>query len=312
MFKKIFITGARGMVGSNLVETLKNSNNLELITPSRKELDLQNYAQVEKFIQGTNPDIIIHCAGKVGGIQANMDAPFSFLSENLDMGRNLIMAAFKCQIKSMINLASSCMYPRNLETPLTEDLILTGELEPTNEGYALAKIMALKLCMAINQENSEFNYKTLIPCNLYGKYDKFSAKKSHLIPAVIRKIDEAIKTQVNQVSIWGDGQSRREFMYAEDLCNFILFAINNFQEIPQVMNVGIGDDYSIEDYYRIIGKIMGYNGNYTFDTSKPAGMRRKLVSVEKQENLNWSPKHSLENGVQKTIDYYRQEVLHEH
>lgn len=311
MFKKIFITGARGMVGSNLVDLLQATGRFELLTPFRDELDLQDYISVENFLKANRPDLIIHCAGKVGGIQANMDAPFSFLTENLDMGRNLIMAAYKCQIKNMINLASSCMYPRNLETPLTEDLILTGELEPTNEGYALAKIMAYKLCMSINQENSDYNYKTMIPCNLYGKYDKFSAKKSHLIPAVIRKIDEAIKSNAEEVSIWGDGQSRREFMYAEDLSQFILFAIDNFEQVPQVMNVGIGEDHSIEDYYRIIGKIMGYNGTYTFDTSKPAGMRRKLVSVEKQEKLNWSPRFSLEEGVQKTIEFYHQEVLHE-
>lgn len=299
---RVLITGSSGMVGKNLTQFFQKNTNFELITPSSSDLNLLDGISVEKFILKNKPDVIVHCAGKVGGIQANISLPYTFLNNNLLMGVNLVNAAIKGNIEKLVNLGSSCMYPKEKEGPYLEEDILNGKLEPTNEGYAIAKITVARLCEFAYKEYG-FKYKTIIPCNLYGKYDKFDPLNSHMVPAVIRKINQAKKAN-SSVEIWGDGSARREFMYAEDLCDFINFGINNYDKIDFYTNVGLGYDYSVFDYYKIVGDIVGFQGNFEFDLTKPIGMDKKLCSILKQNKLGWAPKHSLIEGITKTNKYF--------
>ncbi len=305
---KILVTGGNGMVGRNILEH-QQSKRHEIIAPTKSDLNLLDYSEVEKYFQQNNPEIIIHAAGIVGGIQANILNPVKYLIDNLDIGRNVLMAAKETRIKKVINLASSCMYPRAAKNPLTENLILQGELEPTNEGYALAKIFSTRLCEYINKEDSFCVYKTLIPCNLYGFFDKFDPQNSHMLPAVIKKIHEAKVQGLKSVDIWGDGKAKREFMFAEDLVDFIYFSIDNLEQLPQNINVGLGTDYSINQYYEVIAKVVGFQGEFIHDLSKPVGMKQKLIDSSKANKLGWKPKTSLEHGITKTYEYYLKEIL---
>ncbi|MDD3462281.1 MAG: GDP-L-fucose synthase [Sulfurospirillaceae bacterium] len=305
---KILITGSSGMVGKNVVEFNK-SKNYALLTPSSKELNLLDRASVDDYIARHRPDIIVHCAGIVGGIQANIANPVKFLVENTQIGLNIIMSAYENGIQKFINMSSSCMYPRDAKNPLSEELILKGELEPTNEGYAIAKVASTRLCEYINKENKEFHYKTIIPCNLYGRYDKFDPKHSHMLPAVIKKIHEAKMNNEATLDIWGDGEARREFMYAEDLADFTYFALENFESIPQNINVGLGHDYTINEYYKVIAEVIGFEGEFVHDLSKPVGMKQKLIDDTKLQSFGWKYKTSLKDGIQKTYEYYLKEVL---
>jgi GDP-L-fucose synthase len=298
--KKILITGSSGMVGRNVINLNKNYT---LLTPSKHELNLLNYSEVFLYINREKPDCIIHAAGYVGGIQANILDPYKFIFDNSQIGLNIVNAAKDNNIKYFINLASSCMYPRNIENPLKEEYILKGELETTNEGYALAKILVTKLCSYLSEKYG-FNYITLIPCNLYGYWDKFDPIKSHMIPAIISKIHNSIINDNSIIEIWGSGKARREFMFAEDLADFIYFSINNIDRIPNIINVGIGTDYSIEEYYSITKKVLNAKGDFYFNTSKPEGMKQKLLDVSKQNYLGWSPNTSLEDGIKKTYEHY--------
>lgn len=302
----ILITGATGLVGKNLTENLESKYNLLL--PSHKELDLLNYELVNKFISSKKPDLVIHCAGIVGGIQANIQNPVKFFIDNLDMGKNVVLASRNNKVEKFINLGSSCIYPKDYKNPLKEEYILNDKLEPTNEGYALAKISVMKLCNYINQEDKTLDYKTLIPCNLYGAYDKFDPVKSHMIPSVIRKIDEAVSNNDESVEIWGDGTARREFMHVCDLVDAINFVIDNYDVIPSVINVGLGYDYSINEYYETIASVIGYKGNFQHDLSKPVGMKQKVVDITKLEKLGWKSKISLREGIIKTYDFYKKEI----
>lgn len=299
----VLLTGGRGMVGRNFLEhpavTAYN-----VLAPSSDELDLLDYSAVDAWLQDHRPDLIIHAAGRVGGIQANTADPTRFLLENLDMGRNIVWSAHNNGVKRLINLGSSCMYPRNAINPLKEHMILTGELEPTNEGYALAKIAVARLCEYITRQFSDFSYKTLIPCNIYGRYDSFCTAKSHLLPAIIRKIFEAKSSGSDNVEIWGDGMARREFMYAGDLASALIAAIGRFDSLPQNMNVGLGYDHTINEYYRAVADVVGYKGGFVHDLSKPVGMARKLVSVEQQKNWGWQAQCDLATGIKLSYDYY--------
>lgn len=304
---KILITGANGMVGKNIVEFSKSANYI-LLTPSSNELNLLDKVSIDNYIKQYSPNFVIHCAGIVGGIQANIANPVKFLVDNTQMGINIIMAAKDAGITKFINMSSSCMYPRHAPNPLSEELILQGELEPTNEGYAIAKITSTRLCEYIHRENSSYQYKTIIPCNLYGKYDKFDPKHSHMIPAVIKKIADAVQEGKNEIDIWGDGKARREFMYAEDLADFVFYAIDNFDRMPQNINVGLGHDYTINEYYKTIAKVIGFNGNIVHDLSKPIGMKQKLIDDTKLKTFGWHHKTSLEDGIKKTLDYYHEVI----
>jgi GDP-L-fucose synthase len=307
---KILLTGASGMVGKNIAEHSKASN-FKMLLPSSSELNLLDSVNVKNYLRINKPDMIIHSAGIVGGIQANISHPVRFLNDNMQMGLNILIAAKDYKIKKFINLGSSCMYPRNAQNPLSEDMISKGELEPTNEGYAIAKVAATKLCDYISREDKSYLYKTIIPCNLYGKYDKFDPEKSHMIPAVIRKIHDAKKKNDESIEIWGDGLSRREFMYVGDFADFMYYAIDHFDLMPQNINVGLGHDFSITEYYKKISSIVGYEGTFSHDLSRPTGMKQKLIDDTKLQKFGWQHQTSLEEGLQKTYYYFLNEVDYE-
>jgi len=301
---KIFLTGGGGMVGSNIREHTAASN-YTILAPRSSELNLLDQHAVNDYIEAHRPDLVIHAAGTVGGIQANIAAPVSFLSDNLKMGMNVLLGARQAGVSRVLNIGSSCMYPREAPNPLRESSLLTGELEPTNEGYAIAKIACARLCQYMTLEQPSLMYKTVIPCNLYGRHDKFGETNAHMIPAVVRKISEAIDANADSVDIWGTGQARREFMYAGDLADFVFSAIPRFAMLPQNMNVGLGYDYSIMDYYRTIANVLGYQGQFTHDLTKPEGMSQKLVDITELQKLGWKATTTLESGIKKTFEFYR-------
>ena len=308
---RIFLTGGRGMVGQNILEHPAAAQ-YDIVAPSSQELDLTDLVATQRFMTDTNPDVVIHSAGRVGGIQANIAHPVDFLVTNIDLGRNVIMAARKAGVPKLINLASSCMYPRNAPNPLSETLVLQGELEPTNEGYALAKIFATRLCEYINRENQQtgtpgVRYKTLIPCNLYGRHDKFAPQHSHLIPAIIHKVHQAKVQHLAEVDIWGDGTARREFMYAGDLAGAVLQAVQDFSQLPDLINIGLGHDHSINDYYAVAAQVIGWHGNFVHDITKPVGMKQKLVDITRQRAWGWMPATALSTGIEKSYQYYLME-----
>ena len=291
------------MVGRNFLafNSTKLSN---IIAPNRNDLDLKDRDNLKHFLQETQPDIIIHAAGKVGGIQANISNPLNFFLDNLIIGQNLILTAKEIGITKLINLGSSCMYPKHSEGNLTESQIFSGELEPTNEAYALAKVAIAKLCQYISTEDNNYKYKTIVPCNLYGKHDKYDPLNSHLIPAVINKIHQAIKHSDPIVEIWGDGTARREFMYAGDFADALSYCINNFDNIPMIMNIGLGFDFTVQHYYQTVAEVLGYKGQFRYDLSKPTGMVKKVVDVSLLKSLGWEPKTTLHEGISKTYTDY--------
>ncbi len=291
------------MVGRNFLEhSLINSFNV--LAPDRNQLDLKNRDIVTSFLLKTQPDIIIHAAGKVGGIKANSASPLTFLVENLIIGQNIILAAKDAGIRKLINLGSSCMYPRYSKGNLSESEIFSGELEPTNEGYGLAKVTIAKLCQYITLEDREYNYKTIIPCNLYGKHDKYDVHNSHLIPAIIHKIHKAIMSSKPFVEIWGNGLARREFMYAGDFADSLIYCIENFEKLPQIMNIGLGIDFSVREYYETVAEVIGFKGEFKYDLTKPVGMSRKVVDVTLLNSLGWRAKTDLPEGILKTYSDY--------
>ena len=300
---KIYITGSSGLVGKNLQENSFFSKQ-NLLTPASKDLNLLIYDDVLKFIKANKPDIIIHTAGKVGGIQANIHAPYDFFLENIQMGINLVRAAKETGIKIFLNLSSSCSYPCCIENPLREDMVFAGSMEPTNEGYAIAKASILRMCEYVNKQFSDYSYKTIIPCNLYGRWDKFGEHNSHMIPAVIKKLHHAVLNNISSVEIWGSGNARREFMYAGDLADLIAHSVQNFDSMPDKMNAGLGFDYSVNEYYNTIAKIVGYKGAFTHDLTKPEGMKQKLLEVSRQTEFGFKPKTSLEEGIKLTYEFY--------
>lgn len=300
---RLLVTGGRGMVGQNILEH-PAAKEWEIAAPGRDELDLTNYDAVYDYFNRVKPDVVVHAAGRVGGIQANIAAPVDFLVTNLDIGRNVIMAARAAGVQRLLNLGSSCMYPRNAKNPLTEEMVLQGELEPTNEGYALAKIVAARLCEYMRREQPALQYKTIIPCNLYGRHDKFSPQHSHLIPAVIHKIHAAKESAAPVVDIWGDGLARREFMYAGDFADAVMYALDHFDTMPDMLNIGLGHDFTINEYYAAVAEVVGWSGSFQHDLSKPVGMRQKLVSIARQDAWGWRPRTSLADGIRETYSYF--------
>jgi GDP-L-fucose synthase len=293
------------MVGRNLLDRL-NGLGFDILAPDRATLNLLDFRGVATWLAHHQPDVIVHCAGHVGGIQANIREPVAFLTLNLAMGQNLLVAAREVGISRVLNLGSSCMYPRNSPDALCEEDVLSGALEPTNEGYALAKCVTARLCSFIRRESPDFQYKTLIPCNLYGRYDKFDPAVSHLVPAILRKIHVAIMTGQREVEIWGDGTARREFMFAGDCADAILFCLDRISTMPDDMNIGVGEDYSVREYYETAADVLGYQGDFVFNPSKPVGMMRKLLDVSRQTELGWKPRTSLREGIQQTYDFFLQ------
>jgi GDP-L-fucose synthase len=303
---RVLLTGGRGMVGRNILEH-PLAGQFEISSPNSNELDLTDYKATLAWIQLYKPEVVIHSAGLVGGIQANITRPVDFLVINTDLARNVILASRQVAVPRLLNLASSCMYPRDAEISLTEDMILKGELEPTNEGYAIAKVYGTKLCEYVRRESPHLHYKSLVPCNLYGRHDKFSPKNSHLIPAIIHKMYLAKLAGSKTVEIWGDGTARREFMYASDLADAVINALLRFDTLPGVMNVGLGHDYTVKEYYEAAAEVVGWQGSFEYNIGKPVGMKRKLTDVSKLSAWGWKAPTSLAQGLRGAYDFYLKE-----
>jgi GDP-L-fucose synthase len=299
----IVLFGGSGMVGRNVLD-LAAARGLEILAPTRAEVDVLNASAVQAYLNRIQPEAVIHAAGRVGGIQANMREPVRFLVDNWDMGRNIVLAAREVGVRKLINLGSSCMYPRNSLHALREEDILSGPLEPTNEGYALAKCSVARLCQYIGVEDSRFQYKTLVPCNLYGKYDAFDPARSHMAAAVIAKIHQAQVTGAPVVDIWGDGTARREFLYAGDLAAAILRGLDQYDTIPRIMNIAPGRDWTVNEYYTLVAEVIGYQGGFKHDLTKPVGMNQKPTDVSKMKAWGWVPGTGLREGVGMAYETY--------
>ena len=308
----VFVAGHKGMVGTAIIAELKRMPGVSIITADREQLDLTQQAEVEKFIASKKPDVIIIAAAKVGGIQANNTYPAQFIYENLMIEANLIHAAFQNGVERLLLLGSSCIYPKFAEQPMPESALLTGILEPTNEPYAIAKIAGIKLCESYNRQYGT-DYRTVMPTNLYGPNDNFHPENSHVIPALIRRIHEANEKKLEEVTIWGTGKARREFLYVEDMAKGALAVLSAEKEkLAQIttpmlshINIGTGVDISIGDLAELIKKTIGYSGELVFDTTKPDGTPRKLLDVQKIKTLGWQPAWSLEKGLKNTCQWFK-------
>ena len=303
---KIYIAGHRGMVGSAIWRNLTSQGYTHLIGKTSKELDLRNQAAVDIFFQEEKPEIVIDAAAKVGGILANNDFPYQFLMENLLIQNNLIDTSHRFDVKKFIFLGSSCIYPRLAPQPLKEEYLLTSSLEPTNEAYAIAKIAGVKACEAIRKQYGK-DFVSLMPTNLYGPFDNFDLKSSHVLPAMLRKFHEA-KLKSEPVELWGSGSPLREFLHVNDLAEAIVHSMEN--KLPDNLhNIGTGTDLSIRDLALLIQKIVGHTGEIKWDDTKPDGTPRKLMDVSKMKESGWEAKITLEEGIRETYDWYLENEL---
>lgn len=302
---KIYISGHGGMVGSAMVSLLSKKGYKNLILRTSKELDLRNQREVEKFMQEEAPEYVFHFAAKVGGIKANISYPAEFLYDNIMIEANVIHTSFKCKVRKLLYLGSSCIYPRNCSQPMKEEYLLTGKLEPTNEGYALAKIVGLKLCEYYNKQ-FDMNFISLLPPNLYGFNDNFESATSHVVAALIRKFIEAKMNNRNFVEMWGTGTAKREFLYIEDLAEACIHFMNNYEakDLIPFVNVGYGKDVTIKELAEMIKKEVRYEGGIKWNTSMPDGMPQKLLDIGLAKRLGWGAKTSLNEGIKQTIKWY--------
>jgi GDP-L-fucose synthase len=299
---KIYIAGHNGMVGSAIWRVLTTKGYTNLIGVSSAVLDLKNQQAVSDFIATEKPDVIIDSAAKVGGILANNNYPFQFLMENMQIQNNLIDSALKAGIEKFIFLGSSCIYPKLAPQPLKEDYLLTGELEPTNEWYAIAKITGVKACQAIRNQFGK-DYVSLMPTNLYGTNDNFDLNTSHVLPAMMRKFHEAKVNNHAPVILWGSGTPMREFLFVDDMAQAVVFALEN--KLPDYLyNIGTGEDLTIKELAETIQKITGHQGEIIWDSSKPDGTPRKLMDISKMHALGWKHQVQLEEGIQKTYNWF--------
>tara|TARA_Y100000816_G_scaffold274523_1_gene241886 strand:- start:1014 stop:1985 length:972 start_codon:yes stop_codon:yes gene_type:complete len=311
---KIYVAGHKGMVGRAVVRYLTKEGVRNIIFAERKKLNLLNTKDLEKFIKTKKPDIIINCAGRVGGILANSTYPVEFMNENIFIQLNLINLSYKYKIKHFVNLGSSCIYPKNSKQPIKEKYLLSSQLEKTNEAYALAKIVGLKVCEFYNQQYKT-NFFTLMPCNLYGPYDNFHSKNSHFIPALIKKFIEAKRRHKNFVEIWGSGLPRREVMHVDDLANAIGYLlklkINNDKEFLKIIknnsliNVGSGQEFQIKKFAEIINKLTFSNKKLKFNKKFPDGTKRKILDILIIKKIGWKSKINLYDGLKNTINWYK-------
>ncbi len=298
--KKILITGVNGLVGKNLVKDARSKKYI-FIKPSKKILDLKNFDKTKKYLKQVKPDIILHLAAHVGGIQYNINNQKQMLVDNYEISKNLIKSAYDLKIRKLINISSSCVYPKNKNNYKETDL-LKGEFENTNIGYAMAKAFATKYCEFINLEPN-FKYVTLVPCNLFGKYEKIEKEKSHMMISAIKKISNAKNNSEKIVKIWGTGNNKREYMYVEDFVDFLYFTLKNFKGIPNIINVGTGKDLKIKDYYYLISKVLKYNIMLISEKNKPEGQKQKLMNISLLKKLGWKPKIGLKLGIKRTYDH---------
>ena len=299
---KIYIAGHTGMVGSAVTEVFKESGFNNLVLRTRQELDLLNQQAVVDFFSHELPEYVVFAAARVGGIMANKTFPANFMYENLQIQNNVIWQAHLAGVKKFLFLGSSCIYPRLSPQPIKEEYFLDGKPEPTNEGYALAKIAGLKFCEKIYEQYNQY-FISCMPTNLYGENDNFDDQTAHMLPALINRFHQAKINGDKQVVVWGTGTPRREFMHVRDLAEAILWLMNNYDQ-KQFLNVGTGQDESIKDLALLVKKIVGYDGEIIFDSSKPDGMPRKLLDVSKINSLGWKANIGLEDGLRKTYDWY--------
>ena len=304
--KKIYIAGHRGMVGSAIWRQLEKEGYTNIIGVSSTDLDLRNQSAVNDFFEKERPNIVIDAAARVGGILANNDFPYNFIMENMQIQNNLIDGALKNNIEKFIFLGSSCIYPKLAPQPLKEEYLLTDTLEPTNEWYAIAKISGVKICQAIRKQYDK-DFVSLMPTNLYGSFDNFDLKTSHVLPAMIRKFHEAKLQNNSTVTLWGSGTPMREFLYVDDLAEAVVFAIRT--HLPEYLyNVGTGEDITIKLLAETIQKVIGHEGEIVWDTSKPDGTPRKLMDISKMHNLGWKHKNNLEVGIKKTYQWFLENI----
>jgi GDP-L-fucose synthase len=302
---KIYIAGHRGLVGSAIKRRLAQAGYANLVYRTSGELDLRNQQAVEEFFRAEKPDFVFLAAAKVGGIQANNTYPAEFIYDNLIIQTNVIHNAYLQEVKKLLFLGSSCIYPKLAPQPMKEEHLLTGELDPTNEPYAIAKIAGIKMCQAYNRQYGT-NFISVMPTNLYGPNDNFDLETSHVLPALIRKFHEAKVQNKPTVEIWGSGRPRREFLYVDDLADACVFLMENYtyKDIGVFVNIGTGEDLTIKELAEMIKGIAGYQGELVFNTEKPDGTPRKLLDVSKLHALGWQAKTSLEDGIKKTYEWY--------
>ncbi len=304
--KKVWVAGHNGLVGSAIVRRLKEEN-CEILTPSRKELDLTNQAETNAWVEKNKPDAIFLAAAKVGGIKANSDFPAEFIYLNTMIASNVIQASYKNKVEKLLFLGSSCIYPKLANQPIKESELLKGALEKNNEWYAIAKITGLKMTEAYRRQYN-CDFISAMPTNLYGENDNFDLKTSHVLPALLRKAHEAKISNASEMSVWGSGNPLREFLYVDDLADGLIFIMKNYSDNEHI-NIGYGADISIKELATTICKIVGFKGELKFDSSMPDGTPRKMMDSSKLLNLGWKPKTSLEEGIKKTYDWYLKNII---
>jgi len=311
--KKIFIAGLNGMVGSSVLNSLRDAGYDNIITKSRQEVNLCDQSEVSSLFKNQSIDIVILCAAKVGGILANNTYRGDFIYENLQIASNIIKSSQENNVSKLINLGSSCIYPRDARIPIKEEYLLTGELEKTNEPYAIAKIAALKMCEAFYQQYGS-NFYSIMPCNLYGPRDNFDLETSHVLPAFINKVHNAKISKSSSVEIWGSGKPLREFLYVDDLSKALVFCLENinakdiYSQNVSHLNCGSKDEVSINDLISLIKEVVGFNGTVTFDSSKPDGTFRKKMDNSRMSALGFNNNTSLKDGLIKTYEWYKNNI----
>lgn len=300
---KIYVAGHRGLVGSAITRKLQALGYNNLLLKTRDELDLLNQKAVADWFAKEKPDYVFLAAAKVGGINANNIYRADFIYENLEIQNNIIHSAYTNQVKKLLFLGSSCIYPKLAPQPLKEEYLLSGFLEETNEPYALAKIAGLKMCQAFNAQYKT-NYISVMPTNLYGPGDNFNLADSHVLPALLRKFSEAVENKLPEVSVWGTGTVKREFLYVDDLADAVVYLMNNYQQ-NDFVNIGTGEDISIKELAEIIAEVTGFTGKIVYDHSKPDGTPQKLLDVSRLSALGWKYKTPLKEGIKQTLIWYK-------
>lgn len=299
---KIYVAGHRGLVGSAVVRALKSQGYDNLVLKTREELDLTDQKAVEDFFVSEKPEYVFLAAAKVGGIMANNTYSADFIYQNLTIETNVIHQAYKNNVKKLLFLGSSCIYPKNCPQPIKEEYLLSGELEPTNKPYAVAKIAGIIACQSYNRQYGT-NFISVMPTNLYGPNDNFDFENSHVLPALIRKFHEAKLKEKNEVVLWGTGNPKREFLHVDDLADACVFLMKNYDD-SEIVNIGIGEDISIKELAEIIKNITGFSGKIVWDATKPDGVARKLLDVSKIHQLSWRHKIGMEEGIKATHQWF--------